>query len=331
MKTLIVNEKYGIDHLNITAGQVPEPAANEVLVKVTAISLNYLDLMVIKGDFGHQLPHIPGSDAAGTVIRIGSAVSSFLPGDTVSTHFTPGWQSGNLTPEGLENRLGIGTSGVFATYICLPETALVKSPVNLSAQEAATLPIAALTAWEALHQAGGLQRGETVLLQGTGGVSIFALQFAKLAGARVIITSSSDEKLERAKSMGADHVFNYKTQPDWPEKVKALGGVDLVLEVVGTGFKDAIQACRFGGRIIIIGFLNGAETSLSIFDFLQKKLTVKGVLVGSKSTFSQMNQTIEKANLRPVIDQVFPFSEARQAFEYLAAGKHFGKIVLDLN
>jgi NADPH:quinone reductase-like Zn-dependent oxidoreductase len=307
MNTVIVNEKYGIDHLFIEESAIPEPKANEILVKVSAISLNYLDLMVVKGDFGHQLPHIPGSDAAGTVVSVGAEVNSFLPGDAVSTHFTPGWQSGDLTPQGLENRLGIGVAGVFATYICLPETALVKSPVHLSAQEAATLPIAALTAWEALHQAGGLQSGETVLLQGTGGVSIFALQFAKLAGARVIITSSSDEKLERAKAMGADHVFNYKTQPDWLEKVKALGGVDLALEVVGTGFKDSIQACRFGGRIIIIGFLNGAETSLSIFDFLQKKLTVKGVLVGSKSTFSQMNQAMEKAGLRPVIDQVFSF------------------------
>ncbi|RQO70025.1 NAD(P)-dependent alcohol dehydrogenase [Pedobacter sp. KBW06] len=331
MKTLIVNEKYGIDHLNLTPGQVPEPKADEVLVKVAAISLNYLDLMVIRGDFGHQIPHIPGSDAAGTVLRIGSAVTGFLPGDQVSTHFTPGWQSGNLTPEGLENRLGIDAAGVFSTYICLPETALVKSPVNLSAQESATLPIAALTAWEALHEAGGLKPGETVLLQGTGGVSVFALQFAKLAGARVIITSSSDEKLKRARSMGADHVFNYKTEPDWLEKVKALGGVDLALEVIGTGFKESIQACRFGGRIIIIGFLNGAETSLSIFDFLQKKLTVKGVLVGSKGAFSQMNETIEKAGLHPVIDKIFPFSEARKAFEYLAAGKHFGKIVLDLN
>lgn len=331
MKTLIVNEKYGIDHLNITAGQVPEPKANEVLVKVAAISLNYLDLMVINGDFRNQLPHVPGSDAAGTVVSIGTEVSSFLPGDAVSTHFTPGWQSGDLTPESLENRLGVGTTGVFATYICLPETALVKSPANLTAQEAATLPIAAVTAWEALHHAGKLKAGETVLLQGTGGVSVFALQFAKLAGARVIITSSSDQKLERAKAMGADHVFNYKTQPDWLEKVKALGGADLALEVVGTGFKDSIQASRFAGRVIIIGFLNGAETSLNIFDFLQKKLTVQGVLVGSKNTFREMNLAIEKADLHPVIDQVFPFSEARKAFEYLAAGKHFGKVVLDLN
>ncbi|SHG64848.1 zinc-dependent alcohol dehydrogenase family protein [Pedobacter caeni] len=331
MNTLIVNEKYGIDNLFIEERAIPEPEANEVLVKVSAISLNYLDLMVINGDFSHKLPHVPGSDASGTVIKVGAEVSQFLPGDAVSTHFMPGWQSGDLKPEGLENRLGTGAAGVFSGYICLPETALIKNPVNLNFSEAASLPIAALTAWEALHHTGGLKAGETVLLQGTGGVSIFALQFAKLAGARVIITSGSDQKLERARQMGADHTFNYKTQPDWLEKVKALGGADLTLEVMGTGLRESVQAAAFAGRIMVIGALAGAESNLNIFDILQKKLSIKGVLVSSKERFEEMNRTIESADLHPVVDQVFPFAEAREAFEYVAAGKHFGKVVLKLD
>lgn len=331
MNTLIVNEKYGIDHLFIEESAIPEPKANEILVKVSAISLNYLDLMVINGDFAQQLPLVPGSDASGTVVKIGSEVREFLPGDAVSTHFMPGWQSGDLKPEGLENRLGVAAPGVFSEYICLPETALIKNPANLDFSEAASLPVAALTAWEALHYTGSLKAGETVLLQGTGGVSIFALQFAKLAGAKVIITSGSDQKLERARQMGADHTFNYKTQPDWLEKVKALGGANLTLEVMGTGLRESVQAAAFAGRIVVIGALAGAETKLNIFDILQKKLSIKGVLVSSKERFEEMNRAIENADLHPVIDQIFSFSEARQAFEYLATGKHFGKVVLNLN
>lgn len=331
MKTLVVNEEYGIRNLNIEEHQIPEPEAHEVLVKVAAISLNYLDLMIVNGDFGHQFPFIPGSDASGTVVRTGTAVSRFLPGDLVTTHFTPGWASGELSPEGLEKRLGVDAPGVFSAYICVPEAALIRSPANLSHEEAATLPIAALTAWEAIHQAGDLKAGETVLLQGTGGVSIFALQFAKMAGARVIITSGSDQKLERARQLGADHVFNYRTDPEWPEKVKAMGGADLILEVTGTRIKDAVKASRFAGRIVIIGFLDGSETSLNIFDFLQKKLTIKGVLVGSRHAYQEMNEIIEKKDLHPVIDKIFSFSEIKQAFDYLSKGAHFGKIVVTLN
>ncbi|MBD0288625.1 MAG: NAD(P)-dependent alcohol dehydrogenase [Flavisolibacter sp.] len=221
VKVVVVKDDYGLENITLEDIEIPNILDNQVLVKVKAISLNQLDLMVAKGAFGNRLPHILGSDAVGVVEQVGSEVATLKVGDVVATHFIQGWQSGSLKSTDLDTRLGVGVQGVFAEYIALPKRSLVKVPANLTFEEAATLPMAGLTAWEAIVNAGQLKAGETVLLQGTGGVSIFALQFAKAIGAKVIILSGSDEKLDKAKMLGADEVVNYKTNPDWGKKYKS--------------------------------------------------------------------------------------------------------------
>ncbi|MBK6267163.1 NAD(P)-dependent alcohol dehydrogenase [Marivirga sp. S37H4] len=331
MKSIVIKNSYGLDNVSTEEQPIPTIQSNEVLVKIKSISLNQLDLMIAKGALGTKLPHVLGSDAVGVVEKTVNSISKFKVGDVVSTHFIQSWQSGNLQASNLLNRLGTDVPGVFSEYIALSEDSLVKIPANLTTEEASTLPIAGLTAWEALFNVGGLKEKQTVLLQGTGGVSIFALQFAKSIGAKVIIISSSDEKIEKAKLLGADEAINYKTNPDWPKKVLELtkgAGVDLALEMSWAEIGKTTTVMRFGGKIAVVGLLGGANVNLSVFDINQKNLSIIGVQVGSKASFEEMNKRIETHDIKPVVDKFFPLSELSEALDYFDKGKHFGKVVL---
>jgi NADPH:quinone reductase-like Zn-dependent oxidoreductase len=315
---------------------LPEPSVgeNDVLVKIKANSLNYRELIILRGgyDRNKKLPVIPASDGVGEVVDIGKNVTAFAIGDRVSSTFFQDWQSGAATEKQMNTALGGGIDGTLAEYVVFPEHALVKIPEHLTYEEAATLPCAALTAWNCLTK-GGLIPGQTVLTLGTGGVSIFALQFAKLFGAKVIITSSSDEKLERAITLGADATINYRTHPEWQDRVRLLTnriGVDQVVEVGGAGtMKRSLASARLGGYVGVIGVLSGFDaanfTPATIFF---NQLRIQGIYVGNRQMFEEMNAAIAQNHLKPVVDQVIPFSEAKRAYELLESGNHFGKIVI---
>lgn len=327
---------FGLDNLKFKPVQIPEPGPHEVLVRFTAASLNYRDLMVVLGQYNPKmhLPRVLGSDAAGEVIAVGEKVTRFKAGDRVCSLFFQDWHAGEITPTTGKSALGGSIDGVFTTAKIMPEHGLIRTPEYLSDEEAATLPCAALTAWHALVEKGHLCAGETVLTLGTGGVSLFALQIAKAHGAKVIATSSSDEKLERAKALGAGYTINYKTTPDWDKTVRELtggAGVDHVVEVGGAGtLMKSLNAARTAGRVYVIGVLAGAQQELDVRTILSKSLHVEGIYVGSSAMFARMNAAFTANQVRPVVDRVFPLRQARQALEYLQSGSHFGKMVLSL-
>lgn len=314
----------------------PEPGPGQVVVRVRAVSLNYRDLLVVNGTYGKiSLPLVPASDGAGEVTVIGDGVTRWKTGDRVAATFFPDWIGGELSPERTKSARGAGsTEGMLSEFVILPESSLVRIPNHLSFQEAATLPCAALTAWHALVELGQVKAGQSVVLLGTGGVSLFALQFAKLHGAQAIITSSSDAKLERARKLGADNTINYRTTPNWEEQVHELTGkrgADHVIEVGGAGtFAKSLRAARPGGHVAMIGVLAGLATELKVTEIVMKSLRVNGIFVGSRDMFEAMNRAIAQHQLKPVVDLVFPFAEVRAAYEYLQSGQHFGKVVISL-
>jgi NADPH:quinone reductase-like Zn-dependent oxidoreductase len=325
---------FGIDKLSLDDIEVPEPRADQVLVRIRAVSLNFRDLLVSTGKYNPKqpMPVILCSDGAGEVVATGAAVTRFKPGDRVASTFFQNWISGESTSQAAPSALGGALDGVFTTHRALSQDGVVQFPDHLSYEEAATLPCAALTAWNTLMVAGKLKTGDTVLLLGTGGVSIFALQLAHSNGARVIITSSSDEKLERARKLGASETINYKSTPDWEKEVHRLTerrGVDVVVEVGGAGtFLKSLRSIRVGGHIGVIGNLSGIETSINLGYMLQSNAQIHGIYVGSRDMFEDMNRAISLHKLKPVIDKVYPFSEWRSAFEGMQRGEHFGKIVI---
>ncbi|HSE38083.1 MAG TPA: NAD(P)-dependent alcohol dehydrogenase [Blastocatellia bacterium] len=327
-------QKFGLESL--TQVERPDPAAvpYHAVIKLSAVSLNYRDLLTIQGKYNPRLPLplVPVSDGVGAVVAIGEGVTRVKVGDRVAASFSQKWIGGEPARPKVGATLGGPLDGMLVEYRVLHEDGLVHVPAHLTDEEAATLPCAAVTAWNSLINMGGLTAGETVLLQGTGGVSIFALQFAKLAGARVIITSSSDEKLERAKKLGADVGINYNTTPDWDKRAKELTGgigVDHIVEVGGAGtFGRSLRAIKIGGHIGLIGNLSGNATEVNLVQILMQNVRVQGILVGSRDTFESMNRAIALHEMRPVIDRVFVFDEARQAFEHMASGSHFGKICI---
>jgi len=317
----------------------PEARPGKVLVRVHAVSLNYRDLMVVKGLYNPkmQLPRVLCSDGAGEVVAVGDGVDRVKIGDHVCGIFMQRWIDGPLTAEKSKQALGGDLDGMLAEYVALDHEGVVKFPEHLSFEEAATLPCAGLTAWNALHYAGDpaspAKRGDTVLVQGTGGVSIFALQFAKLMGAKVIGTSSSEEKLKRANELGMETGCNYREQPEWSRwAVDTTGGsgVDRVIEVGGAGtFAQSLKAVRVGGLVAQIGVLSGRTAeATALTPILHKQIRVQGIYVGSRAMFEEMNEAIAGAKLRPVVDRVFAFEEARQALATMESGKHFGKIVI---
>jgi NADPH:quinone reductase-like Zn-dependent oxidoreductase len=333
MKAIELQNGFGIDNLKVVEQPDPQPGHGQVLVRLKAWSLNYRDLMMVKGQYNPRLkfPFVPLSDGAGEVAAVGPGVSRVKVGDRVAGCFLQGWVAGELTEAMGRTGLGGGGPGMLAESVVLHEDGVVHVPAHLSFEEAATLPCAALTAWHALISAGGLIADETLLIQGTGGVSLFALQFAKMQGARVIATSSSDTKLQRVRELGASDGINYKTTPEWQDRARELTGgvgVDHVVEVGGAGtFNRSLKAVRTGGRISLIGVLAGPG-EVNLMPVLMKAVCVQGIFVGSREMFEAMNRAVALHKMRPVIDRVFGFPEIREALRYLESGSHFGKVCL---
>lgn len=324
--------KFGIDSLELVERGTPQPGPGEVLVKIHAVSLNYRDLMMVKGVYNPKLklPRIPCSDGAGEVESIGEGVTHFKRGDRVCGTFFQNWLDGPPTPAKIKGALGGDIDGMLAEYVLLKETGLVRFPEHLGFEEAATLPCAALTAWNALN-AGDTKSGTTLLIQGTGGVSIFALQFAKLKGARIIGVSSSEAKLQRACSLGLDKGLDYGETPEWDKWVAEQTngeGVDVVVEVGGVGtLPRSLRAVKMGGTIAQIGVLSGPAEPIPIPMILHKQVHIRGIYVGSREQFEQMNKAIAAANLRPVFES-HPWTEAQRVFKEMESATHFGKLVL---
>ncbi len=332
--------RFGIDTLQQVDLPRPELTPGTVLIKVHAVSLNYRDLMMVKGLYNPRmaLPRIPCSDGAGEIVALGEGVTRAQVGDRVCGIFMQRWLDGSLTAEKSKQALGGDTDGMLTEYALLHQDGVLRFPEHLSYEEAATLPCAAVTAWNALHYAGEpatpAQPGDTILIQGTGGVSIFALQFAKLLGCTVIGTSSSDEKLEHARTLGLAQGYNYKQQSDWARwatEVTGGNGPHRIIEVGGAGtFGHSLRAVRAGGVLTQIGVLSGGATSdpLNLTPILHKQIRIQGIYVGSRAMFEEMNASIAKSKLHPVIDRVFSTDQIREAFHHMESGSHFGKIVI---
>jgi NADPH:quinone reductase-like Zn-dependent oxidoreductase len=334
MKAWQIHQTTGPHGLKLTDVDSPQPCASEVLVRMRAVSLNYRDLGATRQERPGNLP-LPFticSDGAGEVITIGEGVKQWKVGDRVMPTFFADWSAGGVTHGAMKTARGGALAGVLAEQVIVNEGGLVRIPESWSFEEAATLPCAAVTAWNALVGHGKIKSGDTVLTLGTGGVSIFALQFAKMHGARVIITSSSDEKLAHAKRLGADDTVNYKTTPDWEREVFRLTqkrGVDHVVEVGGAGtLQKSLDAVRYGGRISLIGVLTGFEGMVNPWPVIARSVTLQGIYVGSRDLFEDMTRALSQNSMKPVIDHVFAFDEAPAAFEHMASGSHFGKIVI---
>ena len=337
---------FGLQNLARARRAIPRPGPGDVLVKVAAVSLNYRDMLVVDGKLLPELPampFVPVSDMAGEVVECGAQVRRFRTGDRVMGNFWTQWLDGSPPAAMLKHGLSLGgpLPGMLAKYVVLPEDSLVASPRSLGDEEAATLPVAALTAWFALVEAGGLRPGQTVLVQGTGGVALFGLQIAQALGARVIVTSRSDEKLARAKALGAWGGVNTSRTPAWASAVRALmekekigenagPGVDHVLELIGgDNLRQSIECLAAGGNILQIGFLQDSDIRMPAIPLQLRRASLRGVSVGHRRAFDDMNRAIDLYGIKPVIDRVFPFSEAPAAFAQLAQGS-FGKLVIQV-
>jgi len=328
-------QDFSITALKLVDKPIPKPRRGEILLRVRAVTLNYRDLAILVEKYlpTLALPYVPASDASAEVVEIGEDVTRFKVGDRVMPIYTQGWHDGKPTPEQRTKRtLGAPLSGVLQEYVVVPAEDAVATPSHLNHVEAATLPIAALTAWSTLEE-GDVKAGDVVLVQGTGGVSLFGLQFAKLAGARVIILSSSDDKLRRARELGADVGINYRTTPDWHLAVKeSTGGrgVDLIIETAGASLNKSLGALAFGGFIGVVGFVAGYEATIPVRQLIGPMTRIEGVAVGSRTRFEAMNRAIDAHKLRPVIDGTFKLDDASDAFRHMKSGQHFGKIGVTL-
>ncbi|MET0254618.1 MAG: NAD(P)-dependent alcohol dehydrogenase [Luteibacter sp.] len=324
-----------VDSLTLLDVPTPHPGPGDVLIRLRAASLNYLDLAVARGDFGPDTyPRIPVADGAGEIVGLGEGVSGWSVGDRVAPALMEAWLAGPIRPESHDRVRGVTVPGSLAQYTVAPAASLVRIPARLSWSEAATLPVAATTAWNAIVK-GGVRPGSTVLLLGTGGVSLFALQLAKAAGARVIITSSSDDKLERARALGADEAINYAKVTAWDERVLELTdgkGADLVLESVGAAtFPRSMNAVAFAGTIFVIGFVGGTELTIPVLPIQLKTISIVGNNTGSASDFAGAVRAIDMARIAPVIDREFDFADAKAAFHYLGDAGHVGKVVIRID
>jgi len=327
-------QSFGIDQLALVDLPQPRPGRGEVLVKVHAVSLNYRDLLMVRGHYNPKMsvPRIPCSDGAGEVVEVGEGVDRITVGQRVAGIFMQNWLDGPPTAETSKGALGGDVDGMLAEYVVLHQSGVMNIPEHLSFAEAATLPCAGVTAWNAMVNAAQVKPGDVVVIQGTGGVSIFALQFAKMVGAIVIGTSSSNEKLERAKAMGLDAGLNYRQSPEWAKWVLQETnnrGADLIVEVGGAGtFTQSLQAVRYGGTVAQIGVLTQSEQPLPIPLILHRQVRIQGIYVGSKAHFEAMNRAIVASRTQPVVDRIYAFDEARQALKTMEMGSHFGKIVI---
>lgn len=336
MRTYTLLPKEGFDAITLTEREPVRPGPGEVRVRMHAFSLNYRDLLVAKGSYGNQSSTnlIPLSDGAGEVIEVGEGVTEFQVGDRVAGIFFQNWEAGRMRKHHGDSALGGAIDGVLSEEKVFAQGGLVRIPDYMSYEEAATLPCAAVTVWNAMFETGTLRAGESVLLQGTGGVSLFGLQFAKAAGLQAVITSSSDEKLERARALGADLTINYRETPEWGQATRDLTGgygVDHVIEVGGSGtFGQSLKAVTVGGTISMIGVLTGTGGQVSTGTILHKAMHVNGIYVGSRAMFEDMNRMLALHEVHPIIDQIFSFEDVRAAYEHLESGKHFGKVVIKI-
>lgn len=333
MKAYELHPQEGLDALQLV--DRPEPSAlgpHDVRVRVRAVSLNYRDLVMARGAKKRTQRVVPVSDGAGEVVGVGDKVTRVKVGDRVAAAFFPTWLNGSLAEEHHANALGGSLDGMLAEQVVLAETAWVKIPAQFSFEQASTWPCAGVTAWNALFEAATLKPGDTILVQGSGGVSIFALQLARATGAQVIATSSAAEKRARLERMGAAQVIDYRDNPKWGDAVRAATGgrgVDIAVEVGGAGtFDQSIKALRYGGTMSLLGILAGTQGPIDTYSIFHKNIRVHGLYVGSVAMFEDFVRAVDASRLEPIIDKVFPFAEARAAYEHLASGQHFGKIVI---
>ena len=334
MKAYQLTALTGPDALRLVELPEPKPARGQVLVRVHATSLNYRDLLVSDGRYGKlALPLIPLSDGVGEIVAVGEGVMRWKTGDRVAGTFFQGWQGGPFQRDMAITALGGALNGMLAEYVVLSADGVVAIPTHLSFEEAATLPCAALTAWQALVFRGNISADQTVLLLGTGGVSIFALQFAKMHGARVIITSSSDEKLARAKTIGADETINYRSSPDGKRKCSSdcRGWRGPGVEVGGAGtFVKSLRSVRPGGQVHLVGGVSGFTGEVPLGEIIRELVVVRGIYVGSRAMFEAMTRAVALHKTKPVIDRVFQFADAPAAYQYQQSGRHFGKVVISI-
>ena len=334
IKAIYVQPGGGFDRVTLGTCDSSTPKAGEITVRVRASSLNYHDYAVVSGMWAPTVPRIPMSDGAGEVIAVGEGVNEFAIGDHVVSTFLPGWLEGEPEVDDMGTVPGDGIDGFARQQVTMPASAFTRAPKGYSHAEAATLTCAGVTAWRALMVDGALKPGETVLVQGTGGVSLFALQFAKIAGATVIATSSSDEKLARLETLGADHLINYRKHENWGDLVRELTagrGVDHVIEVGGPAtLAQSMVAARIGGHIAVVGILSGTTGTLPLLSVLTRQLRLQGLVVGSRRHQMEMIRAIDATGLRPIIDRHFPLEEIVEAFRYQETNRHFGKICLDI-
>ncbi len=336
MKAWLLKD-FGLENLKLEEVETPVPGPGELLVKVGAVSLNFRDKAIVEGFYEPHLvpkPLIPVSDATGTVVATGQGVSRFSTGDRVNSHLYSRWLEGEPAADEPAWCIGMPLPGGLAEYMIIHEDSAVKAPDSMTDEEASTLPIAALTAWYSLMDIGNLQPGQTVLVQGTGGVSVFAAQIAHAYGARVIATSSNDANLERIKSLGADEGINYKKYPEWERKVLEMTegkGADVTIDVAGgNGINQSIAATKVAGTIAQVGFLAGQTAQLDLMPLIFRQTTIRGIAVAPRSSFDRMNPFLNKHNIKPVIEQVYSFNEAVEAFRHLSRGA-FGKIVIRIS
>lgn len=334
MKAWHLIEQSGPDGLRLAEIPQPTPGPREVLVRVHATALNFRDLMIAGGQYGGppDLPLIPLSDGAGEITAVGKEVTQWKLGDRVAGTFFQNWESGPCRADTFASALGGARPGMLAESVVLSEDGLVAVPPHMTLEEAATLPCAALTAWQALVTQGRLAAGQTILLLGTGGVSIFGLQIAKIHGAKVIITSGSDEKLAKAQALGADQTINYRSIPAWDEEVLRLTegrGVDQVVEVGGHDtFEKSLRALTMNGTLSVIGGVSGFTSNVQLRDILIKNAIIRGIFVGSRTMFEAMNRAFTQNKLHPAIHRIFPFAQAPEAYRHQQSAAHFGKIVI---
>jgi NADPH:quinone reductase-like Zn-dependent oxidoreductase len=336
MKVYELHPEDGFSALQMVERAAPPVlGARDVRVRVRAVSLNYRDLVMARGAKKRAKRIVPASDGAGEVSAVGSEVTRVKPGDRVAAAFFPTWTSGPFAEEHHASALGGSLDGMLAEEVVLPEAAWVRIPSHFSFEQAATLPCAGVTAWHALFEAASLRPGDSILVQGTGGVSIFALQLARAAGACVIATSSSADKRARLALLGASASVDYRENAKWGDAVRAAAGgrgVDIAVEVGGAGtFDQTVKALRYGGTMSILGILAGTQGPIDTYSIFHKNLRVHGVYVGSVAMFEALVRALEASRLEPIVDRVFPFAEARAAYEHLASGSHFGKVVIRLD
>ena len=334
MKTYRLNG-IGLDALRCGQEDVPHPSRGEVQVRIAAAALNYRDVGVAFGHYAAAPNLVPFSDGAGTIVAVGDAVEDFAVGDAVVSCFYENWQGGRATTLNHRRSFGSERDGLLAELVNLPVSGIVHKPVSLDMASASTLSCAGLTAWSALFTEGHLAPGQHVVVEGTGGVALFALQFAKMAGATVTMLSSSDDKLARAKAMGADHLVNYRAVPDWSAAVMDFtdgAGTDIVVELGGTQtLNQALQSIRMDGLVAVIGVLSGLEAALFVPHMLQRHTRMQGITVGHRDDMIAMGKAIDTHGIKPVIDAHFAFDDARRAYEVLPTGQHFGKLVIDVS